>query len=126
MTPDPLCLARSFVFSVTSFSNWNERNCARWVVLEPPAGGVPPRPLVGGGTLGQGLFQTVRILETVLRTLGQAAENHAFEIGGYVGLKLRQRRYLVASVGYHHFQRTGAFEGRAAGEQVIGDGAQGV
>ena len=41
------------------------RRCGRRVVVAPPAGGVPLRPLVGGGALGQGLFQTVGILETI-------------------------------------------------------------
>ena len=75
----------------------------RWSVLLPPAGGVPLRPLVGSGALGQGLFQAVGILEPILRALGQTAEIDTFEIGGPVGLILRQRLHFVASVGDPHF-----------------------
>ena len=59
------------------------------VILAPPEGGMRLGPLIGGGAIGQGLFQTLGIVKTILWLLGQTPENNAFEIGGYLCLILR-------------------------------------
>src|SRR5262249_58961541 len=99
------------------------RRRRRLVVLAPPAGGVGLCPPVGGGALGQRLFQTLGILKSVFRALRQTAEDDPFQVARHVGPLPRRRHHLVAGVGDDYFQRVRPFERRAAAEQGGGDAA---
>src|SRR5579883_409072 len=102
------------------------RCCGGPVVLVPPAGGVRLRPLVSCGALRQNLLKAVNVLETVLGALGQAAENHALEVGRHVGTMLGRRDHVVSDMSDDHFHWISAVKGRTTCEKGVGKRAHGV
>ncbi len=97
------------------------------VVFEPPASGMPLRPLAGGYTVSKGLLQTARRLGN--RSSGRLARQRSItrsRSAGTSALMLRRPFDFIADVGDDHFDRIRAVERRAAGEQRVGNGSEGV
>ena len=72
------------------------------------------------------LLERLDVLKPLLRALGQTTENHALQVGRHIGRQARWPDDLIADVGDDYFHRICAVKGRAAGEQRIGNGAEGV
>src|ERR1700679_1240699 len=95
------------------------RHCL--VVLLPPMRCVPLRPLVGDGTLGEGLFRTANVWETLLGALGEPPEKDGPEIGRHGGVMVGRAYHLIPDVSDHPVHRIRAVEWRTAGQERVAD-----